>query len=105
MLQEPRQHESQRLIASSKSRQDEPFSDFGDIDDDGVPNVTEYKNVVAAGGSLEGFAEAALDPALDGKAADLPVAGSLALSLVALLLATAAVFAQRRKGRERSTLV
>ncbi len=37
---------------------DEPFSDDGDLDGDGVANADEYDNVVSWGGSLDHFVEA-----------------------------------------------
>ena len=45
---------------------DEPFSGLGDADEDGFDNATEYVNVVAGGGTLADFVEAALDSRSDG---------------------------------------
>jgi len=39
----------------------EPFSGSGDVDGDGVSNLDEYVNTIAAGGSVDDFVESALD--------------------------------------------
>jgi hypothetical protein len=45
---------------------DEPYAADGDLDGDGVSNLTEYNNIVAQGGSLESFVIAATSDELDG---------------------------------------
>ena len=44
----------------------EPYSAKADLDGDGVTNLEEYLNTIANGGTIEDFALAALDAALDG---------------------------------------
>jgi hypothetical protein len=45
---------------------DEPFAADGDLDGDGVTNLTEYNNIQAQGGTLGDFVVVATSPELDG---------------------------------------
>jgi hypothetical protein len=45
---------------------DEPYAGDGDLDGDGVTNVTEFNNIVAQGGSVDNFVVVATSPELDG---------------------------------------
>lgn len=46
--------------------EDEPYSASGDLDFDGTSNLTEYRNVIANGGSNSDFVLAATSSSLDG---------------------------------------
>ena len=70
---------------SSRGTTDEVLSDEGDLDDDGYSNGEEYDNVVNSGGSLDDFAEAALDP--NSRGVPLPATGLLGLIVLVLVLA------------------
>ena len=45
---------------------DEPYAGDGDLDGDGVTNVTEFNNIVAQGGNVDNFVVVATSPELDG---------------------------------------
>jgi len=84
------------LYGSAKAG--ERFSATGDLDNDGLDNVTEYDQVMAAGGDLETFVMAATDPNnfWPGNP-DLPIAGIVGLGLLAGSILTGAAFALRKK--------
>lgn len=77
----------------SRDPSDGPLSEGGDLDGDGFSNLAEYDNVIASGGTMEDFAEAASDPGIRGMIG-MPSASWLVLVLSALAIA----FAVGRKG-------
>lgn len=75
-----------------------PFSPEGDADGDGVTNLQEYLNVLAAGGDTDEYVAAALNPFLDGTTASanaLPLGSPAPVIAVGLIL-LAVVLAFRR---------
>ena len=77
----------------------EPFSAEGDFDGDGASNVTEYDEVVAAGGDVDVFVQAVTDPDnfWPGNP-DLPVAGVIGLALLGAGVALGGVRLLTRNG-------
>ncbi len=74
---------------------DEPFSDDGDLDGDGMTNADEYDNVAAWGGSMEDFIEAVTNPSSYGQ--PMPTVRWVGLACLAALLMFAVVLILRRK--------
>jgi PKD repeat protein len=74
------------------------FGADGDVDGDGKTNLEEYEAVMAAGGDIDTFIDAATDPYnfWDGNP-DLPVAGILGLGLLAGTMLAGAALAIRKK--------
>jgi hypothetical protein len=50
------------VFGTGEKAPNEPFSAEGDFDGDGISNITEYDDVMAAGGDVSVFLEAATDP-------------------------------------------
>ena len=71
----------------------------GDADGDGVTNIQEYNNVIAAGGGIAEYVQAVYNPLTDGSdLASLPVAGLAGLgALFSVLGASTAMVARRKK--------
>ncbi len=78
---------------------DEPFSDEGDLDSDGVTNGDEYDNTIASGGAMTAFLVAVLNPALMGAALSAQDSTFVAL-LVFLFVALGAFHHFRRRTNE-----
>jgi len=79
---------------------DEPFSDDGDLDGDGVTNADEYDNVIPWGGSIDDFVSAAMQSWWSGE--ELPAATRPSLALLAVLLLLALAAAGLRAGATRN---
>ncbi len=77
---------------------DEPFSAPGDFDRDGLSNLEEYNQVLAAGGDIDTFVAAASDPSpfWPGNPA-LPVAGLAGLGVLAAAFVVGGAFAVRKR--------
>jgi len=79
---------------------DEPFSDEGDLDADGLSNGDEYDNVIASGGLMPEFLVAVLNPNLMGAA--LPAMDRYFAGLLVFLLLALGIAFQVNRTRPRS---
>ena len=71
----------------------EPLSATGDLDGDGVSNLQEYNNTLAAGGGVNEYVNAASNPLIDGtpeSQASLPATSNLGLLALCVLVIIAA---------------
>lgn len=86
------------IYGSTPKTADEPFSAFGDFDDDGTTNQVVYDGIVASGGGVVEFVAAATgsNPWWPGNP-NLPAAGFLGLGLLASAIATGGAFVLRKR--------
>jgi len=73
---------------------EEPYSDDGDVDGDGISNAVEYESTVAQGGDVEDFMEAVFDPGIPN--ALMPLSTWHAWLAAALLLSIGVVSLRKR---------
>jgi Beta-propeller repeat len=88
-------YSSFKLTKDGAKALDEPFSGQGDLDGDGLSNAEEYGNVVIAGGAIEEFMLAAVDPTASGKA----LSAASQWALLVLTLAIGLVAGRRLRAR------
>lgn len=89
------------VVESNHKHLVEPLAPSGDPDGDGLTNLEEYENVVAAGGNEISYIGAALNPLLDGTNAinpNLPVASGAGVAILLGVFGSAgALLLNRRK--------
>lgn len=87
-------------LRSGAKTADEPFSDEGDLDSDGVTNGDEYDNVIASGGAMNAFLVAVLNPSLMG--APLSALDTTFLALLVFLFVALGTLLHRHRTHAKS---